>query len=181
MDKDRISQMKQDFMEPYWTESSHLKLQEFSDSDAKEIVESMESCEIFSKVNYRRHQQDYIADYIEYLWEISEDAYWNHVISSLNADSAIGLLWSDNMSHIEKMCEVELPDRVLQAVLAFIEETTSENDLDAISNIIKVQINRFSKQEAINNHIATLLPSIGKSLSIKIDKLLALESSYKFY
>ena len=31
----------------------------------------MTDSEVFSKVNNRRFQEDYIADYIEYLWTIS--------------------------------------------------------------------------------------------------------------
>lgn len=102
MDNKKLSEKKQELMKPDWTENLHHELQELPLQEAKWIVENMTDSEIFSKVNNRRFQEDYIADYIEYLWTISPIAYWKHIIASLSPN--IGALWSDNMSHFRKKC-----------------------------------------------------------------------------
>lgn len=84
MDNKKLSEKKQELMKPDWTENLHHELQELPLQEAKWIVENMTDSEIFSKVNNRRFQEDYIADYIEYLWTISPIAYWKHIIASLS-------------------------------------------------------------------------------------------------
>ena len=65
MDNKKLSEKKQELMKPDWTENLHHELQELPLQEAKWIVENMTDSEIFSKVNNRRFQEDYIADYIE--------------------------------------------------------------------------------------------------------------------
>ncbi|MDP2925114.1 MAG: hypothetical protein Q8N99_01955, partial [Nanoarchaeota archaeon] len=76
MTENEIKKLKEELIKSYWTEDLHLKLTELQAEDAKRIVESMDNFEIFEKVNNRQYQQDYIEDYLEYLWKISEPAYW---------------------------------------------------------------------------------------------------------
>ena len=91
-------------------------MQELPLQEAKWIVENMTDSEVFSKVNNRRFQEDYIADYIEYLWTISPIAYWKHIIMSLNP--SIGVLWGGDMPHFKRMCTIKIPVDVLHAVLS---------------------------------------------------------------
>ena len=61
MDNKKLSEKKQELMKPDWTENLHHELQELPLQEAKWIVENMTDSEIFSKVNNRRFQEDYIA------------------------------------------------------------------------------------------------------------------------
>ena len=144
MDNKKLSEKKQELMKPDWTENLHHELQELPLQEAKWIVENMTDSEIFSKVNNRRFQEDYIADYIEYLWTISPIAYWKHIIASLSPN--IGALWSDNMSHFRKMCTIKIPVDVLHAVLSF-----------AISHDDKNRQHRLQRDDKIAQHFYALL------------------------
>lgn len=172
MASENLEQMKARLMEPDWTENMHQALEELPDEDAKTIVDSMSENEIFHKVNHRRFQQDYIADYIEYLWDISEEAYWKHIKVSLYSDEEIGLLWSDNMSYLEKMCDVEIPKDVFQAVLVFVLESTNEQDLGALSDVIKAQVNRFSKSDEIKSFSKNIGEEFEESFLEKVNLMM---------
>lgn len=74
-------------MEPDWTENLHHELQKLPSQEAKWIVENMTSLEAVSKVNNRRYQEDYIANYIESFWSIIPSACWKHIIVFLIAYS----------------------------------------------------------------------------------------------
>lgn len=178
---DELERLKEKLMEPYWTEDLHLQLEELEDDDAKKIVESMSETEIFQKVNHRRHQEDYISDYIEYLWDISEDAYWKHIETSLYADEDIGLLWSDNMSHVERMCQCRIPENIFNKVLIFIMESEKELDLDALSDVIKSQVNVFSRYDEIEKFANQFNERISKIFLIKIELMLKAKSIYEFH
>ncbi len=84
MNEKEINKIMRTLMGPDWTENLHEELKVLQPEDSKKIVESMTDSEIFQKVNARRFQEDYIADYLEYLWEISETAFWKHVNISEN-------------------------------------------------------------------------------------------------
>ena len=66
MDNKKLSEKKQELMKPDWTETLHHELQELPLQEAKWIVENMTDSEIFSKVNNRRFQEDYISDNMDY-------------------------------------------------------------------------------------------------------------------
>jgi len=180
MASENLEKIKARIMEPDWTENMHLELEELPDEDAKIIVDSMSEEEIFQKVNHRKFQEDYIADYIEYLWDVSEEAYWKHIKVSLYSDEGIGLLWSSNMSHLEKMCDVEVPEDVFQAVLVFVLESTNKQDLDALSDVIKAQVNSFSKFDEIKLFSKKIGEEFKESFLEKINSMLNAESIYEF-
>ena len=115
MDKKELEEKRKELMQPGWTEDLHYGLKELTTDDAKNIVESMTEDEIWRKVNNRRFQEDYIADYLEYLWGISENSFWKHIEKTLDIDQ--DLLWSDNMFHFEKLCQERIPDNILIVLL----------------------------------------------------------------
>lgn len=78
-------------MKPGWTEDLHHSLEELQPEDAKKIIESMTDDEIYQKVNNRKFQEDYIADYLEYLWDISESSFWKHVKTTLDVNQNLWL------------------------------------------------------------------------------------------
>lgn len=173
-----VEQLKSELMEPDWTENLHMKLEELDTSVATEIVESMDSTEIHQKVNERHCQNDYIADYIEFIWDISEDAYWNHIQVSLNHEA--GFLWSDNMSHAEKMCEHKVPATVLHALLNLIILSEERVDLDAMAEIIKSQIQEHSRMSDIESYASSLEARKSQLLLSKVSTMLESESVYDF-
>ncbi len=156
MNDSEIQKLKEELMKPDWTENLHHELENLQPVDAIKFVESMNNSEIYQKVNVRKFQQDYIADYLEYLWEISETAFWRHVIITL--DLREGFLWSDNMFHFEKMCNVKIPKDVLTAVLDFAIECDekSKYDIEIIGCVIKAQVNNFERLAEIRKHISLL-------------------------
>jgi len=117
MNDKELNDIKKELMKPDWTENLHHALEELQPEDAKKIVESMTDNEIYRKVNNRRFQEDYIADYLAYLWDISESSFWKHVKTTLDVNQ--DLLWSENMFHFEKLCSENIPNDVLVAVIKY--------------------------------------------------------------
>ena len=181
MDNKKLSEKKQELMKPDWTENLHHELQELPLQEAKWIVENMTDSEIFSKVNNRRFQEDYIADYIEYLWTISPIAYWKHIIASLSPN--IGALWSDNMSHFRKMCTIKIPVDVLHAVLSFAISHDDKNrqDSEAIGCVIKAQIDKFGRIDEIKAYISSLPENQRVFAKEKIFEYVKQECGYIFF
>lgn len=155
MDKKELEELKTDLINKHWTEELHLGLQEIDEDDAKKIVESMDEEDINYKVNFRTHQQDYIADYLEYLWEISETSFWKHVKATFNEE--VGLLWSDNMFYFEKLCSYKIPSSMLSVVVEYIGscDDKEKHDLELLGCIIKSQVENFKRLQEIHNIISS--------------------------
>ena len=181
MNNDEIEKKKKELMKPDWTENLHSALKELGDDNAKKIVELMSDDEIYSKVNNRTSQEDYIADYLEYLWEISKPAYWRHVIKTL--DIHHGILWGDHMSHFGKLCQNELSAEVFNAVMYFAVncDENYHQDLDAIGCVIKAQVENFDRLNDIRKYISELHGEKSDVLNKRIDEMLASECNYGFY
>lgn len=183
MNKKELEKHKKELMKPGWTEDLHHALEELQTQDAKEIVESMTDSEIYRKVNNRQFQEDYISDYLEYLWEISESAYWKHVIISL--DLKVGILWGDHMSHFEKLCNHKIPDNVLKAVLDFaLEIDVKENykqDFEAIGCVVKAQVAKFNRLDEIKKHILSLAKDKQNNADKRINEMINCKCNYQFY
>ncbi len=156
MNNKELIKKKNQLLNEDWTEDLHHGLQKLEPECAKQIVESMDDSEIYSKINIRHCQEDYIADYLDYLWEISKLAYWKNVIISLDVE--VGILWSDNMSYFERLCNNIIPDDVLKAVFDFAidSEKDSHQDLDAIGCVIKAQVEKFGRMDIIKKYISDL-------------------------
>lgn len=181
MNDEEIKKKKKELMMPAWTEDLHHELEELAPEDSKKIVESMSNTEIYTKVNNRKFQQDYIADYLMYLWEISESAFWKHIKSTLNIE--IGLLWGTDMLHFEKMCDVKIPDDVLIAVLNFAVncDKECEQDFEAIGCVIKAQVDDFNRLTEIKEYIAKLALEKQKDANERIIKMINSQCNYTFY
>jgi hypothetical protein len=180
MKQKKIEKLKKELMEPGWTEELHQALIELGPSNAKKIVDSMTFDEIYSKVNLRNRQQDYIAEYLDFLWEISESAYWKHLIITL--DLKIGFLWADDMLHFEKLCNTKIPEDVLEAVLDFaigveIKENYTQ-DFEIIACVVKAQAEKFDRIDDINKYISELSNDIQESAKSKITRMINCECQY---
>lgn len=178
-----IEKRKTELMKPGWTEDLHHSLEELQPEVAKTIVESMTDNEIYRKVNNRQFQEDYIADYLEYLWEISETAYWKHVKNTLDLEH--GILWGDHMSHFEKMCQNKIPDDVLKAVLDFaLSVEVKDNykqDFEAIGCVVKAQVENFKRLDEIKKYISSLEKAEQILANVRIKEMIKCDCNYQFY
>lgn len=111
----RVEQLKSEFFSNYWVEGRHEYLQSLPNKQAQALVESLNYGEVDYNVNSRKFQESYICDYLEYLWEISPKAFWQHVkISLLHPD---GIVISDNNFHIDKLERGNVPHDIWITVL----------------------------------------------------------------
>ena len=182
MNDNELDKIKDKLMKPGWTENLHSALENLPDEDSKKIVESMTESEIDEKVNARRHQQDYIADYLIYLWGISKIAFWRHVKKTLSIDD--GILWSDNMEYMEIMCKNKIPFDVLKAAIDFaVNIETNESgvdDLEAIGCVVKAQVENFDRLDEINSYISLLENNNQVLANERINKMLDTKCGYGF-
>lgn len=179
-DKD-LRKLKKELMKPGWTEDLHHGLKKLPQEDAAKIVGTMTDQEIKNKVNNRYHQEDYIGDYLRYLWKINKQAFWRHVKITFNTE--VGVLWSDNMFHFEIMCKEKIPDDVLNSVLTFAIESpdTVNQDFEAVGCIIKAQVERFDRAAEIDTFILHLDEEKKEIAKQRIDYLLNCECPFIFY
>ncbi|MCF7805108.1 MAG: hypothetical protein K9N46_04490 [Candidatus Marinimicrobia bacterium] len=180
MNKKDLIEKKNELMNPYWTENLHHALKELQLEDAKKIVESMTDDEIYSKVNNRRFQEDYIADYIEFLWDISESSFWKHVKTTLDVDQH--LLWSDNMFHFKMLCSERIPNDVLIAVIKYAVECpgNQKQNLETIGCVIKAQAKDFGRLDEIKKNILLLEKDKQVLAETRIKEMIECECNYKF-
>lgn len=180
-----IKSKKKELMKERWTEDMHHSLKDFEPEIAKKIIDSMTDSDIYIRVNQRTFQEDYIADYLRFLWDISEEGFWKHIIISL--DPEIGILWGDHMPHFEKMCSNKLPDEVLKKIISFLIHYKSEfknqyeMDIDAIGCVFKAQINDFNRLNEIKEHIASLNIENKDEVIQKIESFATSNCKYNFY
>lgn len=180
MTENEIRDYKKKLMKEHWVEERHRQLKELSMDDAKIIVESMNEREVYLNVNVRHTQEDYIADYLEFLWKISPAAFWKHMLISLDANE--GVLWGGDMPHFEKMCRQKIPNEVWDAVLKFIFESDGkfEQDLEAIGCVVKAQAEKYGRMLEIESFIASLSDTSQEIVSARINKMLNSPCKYYF-
>jgi hypothetical protein len=181
MNNNEIEKFKNELMKEHLVEDRHHALSKLKSEDAKRVVESMNEREIYRNVNVRQFEEDYIADYLRYLWDISEAAFWNHVKISLDINK--GILWADHMFHFDKMCNVKIPEYVLITVLDFVVQIDkdSKQDYEAIGCVIKAQIEKFGRQTEIDDYISLLGNNRKNSTTKKIQEMISCECRYLFF
>lgn len=172
-----LKSLKEKLLNESWTENFHLSLGELADKDAKEIVDSMDAREIYRKVNIKTHQEDYIADYLEYLWDISENSFWKHIEILLQDDEE--LLWSDNMFYFEKLCNENIPSNILEAIIFYIKDHKENvQDIELLSDIIIHQVKKYKRLNEINNIISSLPKNKMDEMKRTITTILASSTTY---
>lgn len=179
MDQTERNKLKHSLLNEHWTEDLHHGLKEIDKEDAKLIVESLDDNEINYKVNLRKFQEDYIADYIQYLWEISPASFWKHVKMTFNNE--IGLLWSDNMFYFERLCQENISHDILHMVVEYIGKCSEEEkqDLELLGDIIKSQAEDHDRLEEIKQITASLPADISHTTSARIDAMLQQRYQYR--
>jgi hypothetical protein len=183
--EENIKKIKDSIIDEIWTEDFHHSLSELEPEIAKQIVDSMSDKEIEIKVNSRRFQEDYIADYLHYLWDISKQSYWNHVYISINEDK--GLLWGDSLDHFAKMYNYKIPKKVLKRVVVYYKNYREKpddffkEDIHIISCVLKAQVEKFERWNEIIEIIKTLNLQDSKQFKKDIKALIKEKCRYPLY
>ena len=180
MEDKEYNKKRSELMNEHWTEELHYGLKDLDKKDAKRIVDSMTDVEIWTKVNIRRFQEDYIADYLLYLWEISKTAFWKQI--KVTFDDKEGMLWGADMMHYEILCKNEIPDDVFTAILKYALNQNGhiEQNENAIFCIINSQINKYDKLENIQNYIKNLKGKEQEFANKILEKGMKLRCNYIF-
>ena len=110
-----LSKFKEEFFSEYWVESRHDLLKSLRPEEAKELVETFDDSEVHRNVNSRRYQEDYIGDYLEELWDISKESFWQHIKVSWRHPE--GTVIGDHNFHIGIMKTEHVPDDVWAEIL----------------------------------------------------------------
>lgn len=177
--------IKKQLLSEHFIEDMQRSLEEMPEDVAKQIIDSMTDREIYVRVNKRRMQEDYIADYIDFLWDISRDAFWKHVSATFNVTE--GLLWAGDMLYIEKVCSNKMPDFLLQKLIDFWVAYQTQNSADSDLNIeglgciLKAQCVRFGQKENILKYLIEKYPTLGHTYGEKLDYFINSDCHYNFY
>ncbi|BAK73251.1 hypothetical protein [Arcobacter sp. L] len=173
--RNELEKIKENLMSFFWTEDLHYGLEELDDEDVKEIVESMNDDEIALKVNRKRHQQDYIADYLKYLWNISEIAFWRH-IDMLFYDND-EFLSSDNMFFYEQLCQEKIPSKTLALAIDYLRnfETMNSYEYGNLSEIIKNQVENYQRLDEVKLIVSTYTGHDLNFMKLKLTEILDTE------
>ena len=99
----------------YWQEERHGYLASLPKNIAKELLESLEEDEIDASVNWRTYQQDYISEFLNDIWSISEKAFWEHIRILFKSEE--GLVVGETEAYIEKLCSQTMPVEVWRGFL----------------------------------------------------------------
>ena len=178
MNEKERSELKEKLMDKPWTEDLHYGLKELNSEDASAIADSLTAADIYRKVNIRRYQEDYIADYLQFLWGVSEKAFWRHLTISLDPDA--GILWSDNMFYVEKLCESQLPSEVMSALLQLALCSESMTQHDILGCIVKRQVQEHAALPKIKTFISKLDEGDRSQATDTIDNMVDRDSPYRF-
>lgn len=63
----------------FWTEDVHRYLESLPEPVVARVLENLSEPYVYRLVNHRYRQQDYIGDYLAYVWEVSADAFWDQI------------------------------------------------------------------------------------------------------
>lgn len=176
---------KEELLNEHLIEDMHKSLADMPVEVAKQIINSMTEEEIHIRVNKRLTQEDYIADYIIYLWDIDKDAFWKHV--SATFDLKEGLLWGGDMPHVQKICENEIPNFLLKNILDFWinyksdYESEYKQNIEGLACILKAQCLRFNKKDEILHYIEKNHPTHLDSSKVQLEQFINQECPYYFY
>lgn len=108
----------------HWTEDAHQYLEELPEDTAIRVLEALRPEQMFSLVNYRRRQEDYIGDYLTYVWKASPDAFWRHIEQMLMSED--GLLMCDRTDIDDVLTSEDMPIAVWMTFLQFIPSVYKE-------------------------------------------------------
>lgn len=101
-----------------WTEDAHHYLERLPEDTAIRVLEALHPEQMFSLVNYRSRQEDYIGDYLAYVWEASPDAFWRHIEQTFISEE--GMLMFDLTDVDDVLASEDMPVAVWMTLLRFV-------------------------------------------------------------
>lgn len=104
-----------EFRRFYWTEEKHHYLESLPADVAVRVLHALDPDDMETIVSFRRHQQDYIGDYLMCIRELAPDSFWAHIAKMFEFDE--GILLYDLNEHIEVMCTEDMPMLAWQSLL----------------------------------------------------------------
>ena len=107
-----------------WTEDAHHYLEGLPEDTAIRVLEALHPEQMFSLVNYRSRQEDYIGDYLTYVWEASPDAFWRHIEQTFMSEE--GLLMCDRTDVDDVLTSVDMPVAIWMTLLRFVPSVYKE-------------------------------------------------------
>lgn len=159
-------------------EAIHKVLDSLPVNVAREVIESFSDHKIRSNVNMRKYQEDYISEYLVYLWETSPASFWKHTKASLNKH--LGILWGGDMEHLGILCKNFIPIDVLKKLIKFLSESEMVGqDKEALSCVIKAQILTFNRSEEIEAIVNKLPKKLREK--VKADIVQMTQARCNFY
>ncbi|WP_452222156.1 hypothetical protein [Lacinutrix salivirga] len=175
--------LKKKLLKERGTENFHLALEELQPDVARKVVESLTPDEIYVKVNHRTFEEDYICDYIDYLWDISSKAFWRHVYHVLDEEE--GILFGGDMIYFGRMCDNLVPKKILFKLIYLYSNRNNDNfNIDemgvaAIGCVLRAQTKKFDRWKTIKKHLRSNY-SNHKILKKEIKKLTKTKCTYYF-
>lgn len=93
----------------HWTEDAHRYLEELDEDLATAVLNSLGPEQIDQLVNYRHRQEDYIGDYLEFVWQLSQDAFWRHIEQIFMSDGGMLMYDGDEVHSVLISKDMPLP------------------------------------------------------------------------
>lgn len=160
-------------------ETIHHKIMDLPREEAVELVDLFTNNRVFRNVNVRGQQEDYIAEYLYYLWKISPASFWRHIKSLLNP--ARDLLWGSDMDYMVIMARNRMPDDVWKKVIEFATQSNIwEQDKDAMASLLQAQCKRFNRREELDKIINSYPKTRKQAAKERIDELMKAPINYRF-
>jgi AcrR family transcriptional regulator len=149
-----------------WTEDRHKFLMTLPEDVAGKVMRALTPDDLHDTVNRRRYQEDYIGDYLEDVFDIDREVFWEHVGKSF--ESTEGLLIYDSHNLVSFMSSEPMPvsvwERLLncmvKAHLTGLATATSTYEAEIFSEVIRYQTAHVErgaeKREALRSWLVTL-------------------------
>ncbi|SOY39770.1 conserved hypothetical protein [Cupriavidus taiwanensis] len=101
-----------------WTEEAHEYLMTLEEETARRVMEGLNDAQIHKLVNFRQFQQNYISDYLQYVWKSSAEAFWQHIARTFISEE--GMLMCELEEIDEMLTSIDMPTGVWATLLRYI-------------------------------------------------------------
>lgn len=148
-------------MEMHWTEERHIYISELDEDTSRRVTEALLPEQIHILVNYRQFQEDYIGDYLEYLWDLSQLAFWRHIEQTFQSVDGMLLYDLENVHNI--LTSYDMPISVWTSLLKSIPEIYAQPLLTGTSLAYKSESGRALAEIQVNRLLEVLSFQLSKA------------------
>jgi hypothetical protein len=124
-----------------WTENAHQYLEGLEEGTATAVLNALRPEQMYNLVNYRFRQEDYIGDYLEFVWHSSPNAFWRHIEQSFMSDEGM-VMYDDDKVHRVLISE-DMPLTVWMTLLEYIPSVYRDVLGNNTSNMGKEETGRY--------------------------------------